>query len=395
MSKHFFMLCVAFVSVLVQAANFNPTTVAGLISDINTANGNAEADVIDLGGLNFSLNITNYANDLTDGRNGLPSILSDGGNSLTIQNGSIVRNSISDAEDFRLLHASIGANLFLDNVTLQDGLAAASDISVLGDAGGAIFLNQANLTVNQGVFVDNRAVTFGGAITGFAGATATISNSSFLGNEALNLGGAIHNDPSSTITSISGSTFAGNHAEGGGAISNFSATLGTIVNSTFSYNIAHTEGGAIRNSNGAIIDNIFNSTIASNIAGLTAGGIYNEVGSVITSIESTIVADNYAINDPDIFGDFINASYNLVGVDQGHNITNGVGNNHVGSLVSPLDPGLDSLANNGGPTATRALLFGVAIDGGSNPNAEANDQRGPGFARIVGSDPDIGAYEIQ
>ena len=61
---------------------------------------------------------------------------------------------------------------------------------------------------------------------------------------------------------------------------------------------------------------------------------------------------------------------------------------------------LGALANNGGSTKTMALLTGSpAIDAGPNPVAEFTgnqfDQRGPGYARIVGGLVDIGAFEIQ
>lgn len=65
----------------------------------------------------------------------------------------------------------------------------------------------------------------------------------------------------------------------------------------------------------------------------------------------------------------------------------------VGTTASPLDPQLQPLADNGGPTETRALYsLSPAVDaampvGGDPPF----DQRG--FTREVGSAPDIGAYE--
>ena len=36
-----------------------------------------------------------------------------------------------------------------------------------------------------------------------------------------------------------------------------------------------------------------------------------------------------------------------------------------------------------------------AVDTGANPGNLANDQRGPGYARVFGAGPDIGAYERQ
>ncbi|MGA9341798.1 MAG: choice-of-anchor Q domain-containing protein, partial [Rhodanobacteraceae bacterium] len=58
------------------------------------------------------------------------------------------------------------------------------------------------------------------------------------------------------------------------------------------------------------------------------------------------------------------------------------------------DPLLLPLADNGGPTLTHALdPSSVALDAGSNPDALVNDQRGAGFARVVGAGADIGAFE--
>jgi hypothetical protein len=60
------------------------------------------------------------------------------------------------------------------------------------------------------------------------------------------------------------------------------------------------------------------------------------------------------------------------------------------------DPHLAPLADNGGPVLTHALLSGSpAINRGINPDGLATDQRGAGYARIVGNFADIGAYELQ
>ena len=59
-----------------------------------------------------------------------------------------------------------------------------------------------------------------------------------------------------------------------------------------------------------------------------------------------------------------------------------------------LDPRLAPLADNGGPTETRALLDdSPAIDMGNNAAGLAYDQRGAGFPRVKGPQADIGAYE--
>ena len=48
-----------------------------------------------------------------------------------------------------------------------------------------------------------------------------------------------------------------------------------------------------------------------------------------------------------------------------------------------------------GPTRTHALrLDSVAIDAGNNASGLPSDQRGGGFARVVGAAADIGAFEF-
>jgi hypothetical protein len=73
-----------------------------------------------------------------------------------------------------------------------------------------------------------------------------------------------------------------------------------------------------------------------------------------------------------------------------------------GPIHGILDPRLAPLTNNGGPTATHALLEdSPAIDSG-NPAAVAgvgdvprHDQRGAPFVRVAGGRVDMGAIERQ
>jgi hypothetical protein len=85
------------------------------------------------------------------------------------------------------------------------------------------------------------------------------------------------------------------------------------------------------------------------------------------------------------------ASFSLIGDGSGSDITNTDGN-QVGSASAPIDPKLGSLADNGGPTRTRALLAGSpAIDAASTPDCPTADQRG--VLRPQGAACDIGSYE--
>jgi hypothetical protein len=56
---------------------------------------------------------------------------------------------------------------------------------------------------------------------------------------------------------------------------------------------------------------------------------------------------------------------------------------------------LRALANNGGPTLTNMPNYGsVVIDAGNNASGVTVDQRGTGYARILGPAADIGAVEF-
>jgi hypothetical protein len=128
------------------------------------------------------------------------------------------------------------------------------------------------------------------------------------------------------------------------------------------------------------------------------GGGFSGFGTEI--LFNTIVAGNF--RGPGTTADDINAAVdtafnNLVGTFTGPGISDGVNGNQLGVDVSTV---LDTtLADNGGPTKTHALLAGSpAINAGDNSKLPAGldyDQRGPGFARIAGGTVDIGAFEVQ
>jgi hypothetical protein len=87
-------------------------------------------------------------------------------------------------------------------------------------------------------------------------------------------------------------------------------------------------------------------------------------------------------------------------VSQGNNIVQNRGTS-TGYIASDLpngtNPLLASLSNNGGLSATHALLVGSsAINAGNNAYAVGTtDQRGTGFNRIARGKIDIGAFEFK
>ena len=96
-------------------------------------------------------------------------------------------------------------------------------------------------------------------------------------------------------------------------------------------------------------------------------------------------------------------NFNLIGNNKGSGLTAAnpdANGNRIGSNTTPINPQLGPLTNNGGPTKTHSLLAGsLAINNGdpaavAGGGAPLNDQRGPGFPRIVGGRLDIGSFEL-
>ncbi|MBS1792684.1 MAG: carboxypeptidase regulatory-like domain-containing protein [Acidobacteria bacterium] len=271
-------------------------------------------------------------------------------------------------------------------LTIADGQG-----SVLIPAGG--IYNVGRLTVSECIFTGN-AGTDGGAVSNIGG-TADIFNSTFSGNSAA-VGGAAFN--ASTMISagtlrIFNSTISGNTANGGGGI---------LVKQPVGLEPAP-------------VTVIFNATIAGNGATGSGGGIQGTA-----TLKNTIVATNTGTS-PDVAGGFDSQGFNLIGNPAG-------GSGFVATDRLNLDPLLAPLANNGGPTPTRALLPGSpAIDKGGaadfstapaavqNPAKRAKNPRFAGFAPIAvdqrgmprpvdfgsipnaagGNGSDIGAFEFQ
>jgi hypothetical protein len=237
--------------------------------------------------------------------------------------------------------------------------------TVIGGSGGNLTLD--NLTLKNGVG------NIGGAIHNNAG-TITISDTTLTDNTASVAGGVIHNNTGTTT--ISGSTLSGNTGtNSGGGIYNFSGTL-TVSNSTLTHNLSQT-GGGVLNDGGTTT--LTNTTVSHNSASTHGGGVDNFRGTV--DLGGTIVASNTSPQNPDTRG--------IISTTRGFNLLGG-------------DPKLGPLADNGGPTATRALhsdspaidggkAFGSTTDGRGSPRPHDN----PAIPNAAGGDgSDIGAVEM-
>jgi len=178
---------------------------------------------------------------------------------------------------------------------------------------------------------------------------------------------------------IVGSTISGNHAKNvaGIVFEAHGTPTAVMIDSTVSGNIP-TENGPFGGVYSGVPLSVYNSTIAFNAGiGLVSG--------YAVLLESTIIADNVTFDFRLFTGGSVSGANNLINV----------------APVVPPDTIRDCallqpLADNGGPTLTHALIgTSPAIDAGNNALALANDQRGDGFARVVGANADIGAFEWQ
>lgn len=342
-------------------------------------------------------------------------------------------------------------SLTLDHVALLDNRADAPDLS----CGGAVAVfGGANLVMRDSVISGNSTAFAGGAIFamgandvygGLVGAgNFYIADSTFTGNHIDQngarggQGGAILTyGPGGTIArsvfsnnvindapldqdlsegeggalafaladlpiSIVGSEVSGNtialrpsayyYNEGAGVYCYGGATPLTITDTTISGN--QSEYGAGIES--ACNLHLLNSTIAANVSPNTSGG-----GDAVEMVKASgrFNATSTLIANPDAHVDLF--------LFEGANELGTVSKSLIyapdpstpplpADTIIGVDPLLDTLANNGGPTRTHALLPGSpAIDAGANPQGLTFDQRGPGFPRTLGTNPDIGAFEVR
>jgi predicted outer membrane repeat protein len=294
--------------------------------------------------------------------------------SLSISDSTLSGNHASNGSGGAVNTSSSHATF--DGLTFQDNGCTS------GDGGGGAINAEDMLSITDCSFLNNTSdSTPGGIARGGAvwGRTMTISGSTFSGNTAGNtasgstgLGGAIHADNTSTIvnTTIVGNTVNGHtDLSGGGGVGIGFSTM-TIRSCTITGNT----------------DN----------SGVGGGGILNQHGFTLT-LRNTIVAGNTAAtadNGPDIRGSVATTGSvnNLIGIATGtySGPGNGVQGNQVGSASAPIDPLLDTLQDNGGPTKTMALLAGSPALNAGDPNERGvADQRGVVRAGGV----NIGAYQ--
>lgn len=342
----------------------------------------------------------------TYGPTGLPVI----GSPITIAGRGSTIERENGAPLFRLFAVGSTGELTLHNTTVSGGVVPDER------HGGGLANYGGTCTVLHSTITGNGA--YGGGGVANHGGTCTVLHSAISGNTASRLGGGVLNHGGNvTVThsiisdngprdeffygggvanyaggtlTVTHSTISGNTARSVGGVLNL-RTL-AVVNSTISGNFVPNSGGGASNT-GTLT--VINSTISDNAAS-SGGGMVN---SGTLRLANTLVAGNTAPNAPEISNSarvFAN-HHNLFGVDG----TAGVQGFRPGPtdvvpaagvlLPDILDP---TLADNGGPTLTHALVPGSpAIDAipPSDRGCRGADQRGG--HRPQGAGCDIGAFE--
>jgi hypothetical protein len=308
------------------------------------------------------------------------------------------------------LSVEAGASASLsDSVASGSYGASQTDSDIVVDGGSLAVVDS---TVDDAL----NPYTAGLFVTGTGGGSLSVSQGTISGNK----GGGIFMapvpftnntvpDPNTLV--VSDTTVSGNTANpidgGGGGFFLGQGTIATILDSTIAGNVASGVGGGVYYDGAASSLTIDGSTIAGNQSGLdqTGGGIDEGPTAVPAVLRDTIVATNAhatavdahgnptATAPDDISGTLNAASFNvLIGVGTGMSgLTIGVNGNLVGTAAQPINPLLEPLQNNGGPTQTMALLPGSpALNAGSGRSATGRpDQRGVARTTIA----NIGAYQ--
>ena len=297
---------------------------------------------------------------------------------LVIENSELTRNIVSQAGGGIYNHSG---NVSLENVGFVEnsstfvgggilnsggsiqGYDLLFDLNSSDDRAGAIQnTTSGQVELHRATFSNNQALNNCGAIENSALGYFILIDSTIIGNNASAFGGGIMNGASFELIRV---TVTDNQAASGAGIANDNATLMNIENSTISGNAAELNGGGIYNA-GTVY--VFHSTITGNDASAdpispsgSGGGVFNMDGADFY-FSDTILFGNYrrAIfpTDNDCSGTLTTGDYNLLGTLDDCTLADDQGLDLIG-----VDPLLGTLADNGGPTQTRALQPGSpAID---------------------------------
>jgi hypothetical protein len=328
---------------------------------------------------------------------------------VTIENSVIADNS-SSTDYYKYLSVGGGIASRWGELNIFD-----SSISVnhAEHSGGGLFAHGTLLTIRNSMINGNNSLYDGGGVYVWTSGT-TISHSTISGNTASGTGGGLHAEDGGTL--IISSTIYGNTAvERGGGLANDYGTL-NLLNSTISGNTAKS-GGGVSNEEGTV--SAINSTFTRNTAAGAGGGVVNGLyrydarGTLV--FKQSLISGNIAAYGREIYNnnvrDVLETNvqfdyYNIVGYSNAPGIFGFTLGTRDIVPTEALSGILDTtLANNGGPTKTHALLAGSpAVDvvpsmACLDYPVQGIDQRGDtrnadGDGRHSANECDAGSFEL-
>jgi uncharacterized repeat protein (TIGR01451 family)/CSLREA domain-containing protein len=273
----------------------------------------------------------------------------DGGGRIAIDAQNMSRGFVVGAD---------GGPVTLSRLAVKNGYGTGN--------GGGIYLTS-DATLDSVTVTASLAGGAGGGGVYISGSTVTIRNSTIAGNEAADIGGGIYANGSTV--SIVGSTISGNETFDGGGIFINDQSSATIERSTISGNIGEDRGGGISNNGTLVVRStaITRNTSLAGSGGITNNGNASLANSINAGNAGGPVDDCGGGNGPGTLGfNIVGASCNSAGPGDIEVTTTQLFN----QVIAP------TLADNGGPTKTHALVAGGrAIDAGYCPG-ETTDQRG-------------------
>jgi hypothetical protein len=307
--------------------------------------------------------------------------------------GAGARETILDGNGGGRIFSAEAQNTTIRDLTVRNGFAdfVISPGAFPGDGGGILAVGE-ELTLERVTVRGNIAELNGGGVAAppesLPASNLTIIESTISNNRVLDAA-----DPDPALESI------------GGGVQAFGDLA--ITNSTVSDNTIETPGATFGGGVALGIDlsltdpldvpsaTIVSSTIAGNsvpasATGIGGGlGIFNPAALLTPQIElrNTIVAENTVSGAPEDCGNVgTPTSTNNLSSDSSCGFTD------PGSQQT-TNPQLAPLADNGGPTDTRALPAGSpAVNAGTNAQCPPVDQRG--IARPQEANCDVGAFEL-
>ena len=334
--------------------------VCTLRAAIQTANGGAGADTVQVPAGTFTLTVAPAGDDTS-----VSGDLDITDSATTVQGAGARATVISGGGIDRVFHL----------------LASGEQISALTITGGA------SATFSAGAHVD---------VSG----SLTVTEVAVIGNNAEGAAGGIGNRGQLTVvrSTVSGNTATSTGAgeAGGGGIASTGTTVvenSTVTGNTSTAGTGVSFGGGIGTDSNSLTQ-INNSTISGNTAvsnGGTATGGNLGARSSSFQLKGTIISGGAAATGANC-GTLTGGSFS----SQGGNLeapTIQCGLSAAAGDILTFDAGLGPLANNGGPTDTLALLPGSPATDTLTAGCPPPDTDQRGVHRPIGKACDVGAFE--